>query len=298
MITNFLHAITAQNIEVLHDELLSRHTSFRIGGLARMMVVARTMDDVLIVLQAAREQVETVKILGGGSNILAPDEGYPGVILLPPSGDIRRVSDTVIEADCGVPKAALAVYACREGLAGLEFAHGIPGTVGGGVYMNAGAYGGDMSQVVISTTAVNSTGEVVVIDNAGHKFGNRTSMFKENPGLIILSTRLRLTHGDPRKIRARMDDLMTQRRDKQPLEYPSAGSVFKRPEGHFAGKLIEDSGLKGYTIGGAQVSEKHAGFIINRGGATAADVRCLIEHIQATVLRNYNIELECELEIW
>ena len=296
--SDFLTAIAAMNIEIRRGEPLSRYTSFRIGGPARAIIAARRLGDAVTVIRTAREYGETLKILGGGTNILAPDAGYDGFILLPSWDGVRKIGDVTIEAGAGVSKAALAVYAQREGLAGLEFAHGIPGTVGGGVYMNAGAYGGEMSQVAVSTIAVDSAGNTVEIAAAEHHFSYRASIFRENPGLTILSTRFNLTRDDPAAIRARMDGLMARRRERQPLEYPSAGSVFKRPQGHFAGRLIEDSGLKGYSIGGAQVSEKHAGFIINRGGATSGDVLRLIEYIKTTVLKNYSIELECEIEIW
>ena len=233
--------------------------------------------------------------------MLFDDRGFYGIIIF-----TSHVSDTeyihgnegiLIRVCCGRSLTALADEVGRKhSLTGLEFAYGIPGTVGGAVYMNAGAYGGQMSDVVVETEYFDpADGEIKTIKGEEHTFDYRHSIFSEHPEYIIISTVLKLKEGNAEEIFAVMTKNMTSRREKQPLEYPNAGSTFKRPVGHFAGKLIEDCGLKGLTVGGAQVSEKHAGFIVNRGGATCEDVKRLIEQIQATVLQQTSVELECEI---
>jgi UDP-N-acetylmuramate dehydrogenase len=207
---------------------------------------------------------------------------------------MERLDDTRIRVMAGVTMTRAAVYAANLGLAGLEFAHGIPGTVGGGVYMNAGAYGGEMKQVVETVTVVNKDSEIMVLDNEAMEFGYRHSTIKNQP-FVVTEVTFVLQTGDKTQIKALMDDLAARRRDKQPLEFPSAGSTFKRPEGHFAGALIMNAGLRGFTIGGAQVSEKHCGFVINKGGATAEDVRQVVREVRRIVKEQFDVELEPEV---
>ncbi len=285
-------------LKILQHQPLAPYTSFRIGGPARLLALPEKEAELSGLLQFVHAYAVPLRILGGGSNVLIPDEGIDALVVrLPADGGIR-VEGRNITVAAGCSKAALAQAAASAGLSGLEFAHGIPGTVGGGIRMNAGAYGGEMCGVVQSVTALDPQGQAHFLVNEELKFSYRHSFFSENPGWIITSAKFMLMPDDPEVIYARMRELAARRREKQPLEYPSAGSVFKRPEGYFAGKLIEDAGLKGLTIGGAQVSQKHAGFIINRGGATAQDVRRLVSEIQETVYVRFGVKLECEIEMW
>ncbi|MBR4723883.1 MAG: UDP-N-acetylmuramate dehydrogenase, partial [Clostridia bacterium] len=234
-------------------------------------------------------------VMGNGSNILVSDKGIRGLVIQI-SGNFSRyeISENLIKAESGALLSALSKAAQKSGLSGMEFAGGIPGTLGGAVYMNAGAYGGEMSGIVKSVTYLKN-GEIKKIDD-GFGFGYRRSIFADL-GAVILEAELELKNGNPEEIKAKMEDYKTRRTEKQPLSMPSAGSVFKRPEGHFAGRLIEDAGLKGFQIGGAKVSEKHSGFIVNTGGATAKDVLALIRHIQKTVKEKFDVELETEVKI-
>ena len=237
-------------------------------------------------------------ILGNGSNLLVSDDGIRGVVIRL-DGDFRKITlldDTTIFCGAGATLAYLCKFALNCGLSGLEFAWGIPGTVGGAVFMNAGAYDGEMKDVVHSVSHISPSGEIGRTEKDDLNFGYRTSIYRSN-NMIITGVTLKLKKGNPDEIREKMDDYMLRRSTKQPLEYPSAGSVFKRPEGNFAGALIEQCGLKGKTCGGAQVSEKHAGFIINKSNATAKDVRDLIGEIQKTVSDKTGYNLECELII-
>ncbi len=283
---------------ILEYEPLSRHTSFRIGGPARALICPGRPDDIPAILAAAWRAGVPLLVIGNGTNLLVPDDGVYAVVLKTAvSFTGAWVEDGCLCADAGCLLSRAAVTAQREGLAGLAFAHGIPGTVGGAVVMNAGAYGGEMGGVLERVTFCDEKGEVRELACSHAQFGYRKSPFSADPSLTVLSARLRLSPGDPEAIRAEMDELIARRAASQPLELPSAGSVFKRPDGYYAGKLIEQAGLKGCRIGGAQVSEKHAGFIVNTGGATCDDVRRLIEHIQATVLRLFGVRLECEIRL-
>ena len=285
-------------VTILPDEPLSRHTSFRIGGPAELVVCPRYEDELLLCLKLCRELGIRPRILGGGTNILAPDEGLSGVILLTRGLDgVTRLSDTEIEAGCGLSLARLAVFAQRLGLSGLEFAHGIPGTVGGGMYMNAGAYGGEMVQVAVSARFLNADGTVETLTGEEMGLSYRHSAFMERAG-VILSARFRLTPGDPEAILARMKELAEKRRNSQPLDLPSAGSTFKRPVGGYAAALIQNSGLKGLRVGDAQVSTKHSGFVVNLGQATAADVLELVRQVQERVEADSGIRLEPEVRLW
>ncbi len=278
------------------DVPMQRHTSFRIGGPARRMAFPVNREQLVILLGLAQECGIKPFILGKGTNLLVADEGLDTLVIKTEQMNaIRQLDDVTLEADAGISLARLAVFAQQNGLAGLEFAHGIPGSLGGAVFMNAGAYGGEMKQVVIEVAALFEDGvRYLTADEA--QFAYRHSVFS-NTDAVVLGAKLRLEKGDSAEIRARMDDLMARRKQSQPLEYPSAGSTFKRPTGYFAGTLIEQTGLKGLTVGGAQVSEKHAGFVINIGGATCADVTELIAQVQQRVLDAHGVQLEPEVKI-
>ena len=281
------------------NEPMSRHTSFRIGGPADLLVLPKSARAICGAVKAARAAGLPLTVLGNGSNVLVRDEGIRGVVLCigREYADIQ-IEGTRITAQTGALLSVLSNEAQRAGLTGLEFAGGIPGSLGGALFMNAGAYDGQMADVVLSSCYYDAeSGEIQTLDGKDHAFGYRSSIYKSHPDWIILSAVMQLQEGDPDIIRAKMDDFAGRRRDKQPLNYPSAGSTFKRPEGYFAGKLIQDAGLMGYTIGGAQVSEKHAGFVINRGGATCADVLALMEYVQREVLRQFGVQLEPEVRV-
>ena len=280
---------------IRHDFPLSRVTSFRIGGNADLAVYPADAEAFAYALDTARRENVAYTILGNGSNTLASDKGFRGVAFV--TTDMRgvKIDGTRLTGGCGVLLGSVGTNASHAGLSGVEFANGIPGTLGGAVYMNAGAYGGQLSDVVCETECYDlDAGKVLHLTNAEQHFGYRHSVFMEK-NYIVLSATLQLAAGDPDAIRAEMNDYLQRRREKQPLEYPSAGSVFKRPEGYFAGKLIEDAGLKGLRVGGAVVSPKHAGFIVNTGGATANDVLTLIDKIKESVLKASGVALECEI---
>ena len=280
---------------IRHDFPLSRVTSFHIGGNADLAVYPADAEAFAYALDAVVQAGVPYTVIGNGSNTLVRDSGFRGVVFV--TTDMRRVTidGTRLTGGCGVLLGSVGTNASRAGLAGAEFANGIPGTLGGAVYMNAGAYGGQLADIVCETVCYDlDAKQVLHLDNAAQHFGYRHSVFMEK-NYIILSATLQLTKDEPDAIRARMNDYLARRREKQPLEYPSAGSVFKRPEGHFAGKLIEDAGLKGLCVGGAEVSPKHAGFIVNVGGATARDVLELIERIREKVYAMSGVTLECEI---
>ncbi|MCL2080681.1 MAG: UDP-N-acetylmuramate dehydrogenase [Oscillospiraceae bacterium] len=273
------------------------YTSFRIGGRADLMVSPRDTDELCLVWKRAHETGQPVYLLGNGSNILVSDAGLRGtVIRLTGLNGVTADGDTVT-AQCGARLSKMAVVACNAELKGLAFAHGIPGTVGGALYMNAGAYGGQMSDVIARTVFLGSDGERRELNGAEHNFGYRRGYFTDAADCLILETSAVLKYGHSLDIRRDMDDYAERRRARQPMSQPSAGSVFKRPEGHFAGGLIEQCGLKGLAVGGAKVSEKHAGFIVNTGGAKCADVLKLIEIIQKTVLAKTGVELKPEIKV-
>ncbi|MDL2273580.1 UDP-N-acetylmuramate dehydrogenase [Oscillospiraceae bacterium OttesenSCG-928-G22] len=284
-------------LPVFRDEPMKKHTSFQIGGPADLLVCPRSLGELEGVSALVRSFRVPLFVLGNGTNLLVGDRGIRGVVLKTAGAftKIRVLSDGRLEAESGALLSRLAVTAAENGLAGLAFAHGIPGTVGGAVLMNAGAYGGEMAQVVTKTTYLDKTGALCAISGAEHGFGYRESVFSSMPDSIIVAATLSLSPGSVGDIRAKMRELAESRSEKQPLTEPSAGSAFKRPPGHFAGKLIADCGLKGYACGGAFVSEKHAGFVVARAGATANDVRALLAHIQETVYRETGVSLEPEI---
>ncbi len=276
------------------NEEMKNHTSFKIGGKCDCFVMPKTVKELKEVIKKIKQLKMPYFILGKGSNILVSDGGIEGAVISMSDINGITVKGEIITAMSGETVASLCNEAYKNGLSGLEFAFGIPGSVGGGVYMNAGAYGGEFSDTIISAEYLNQDGEIIKVDAEDMALGYRTSIFKQNGG-IILSASFKLSRGDKAEIKAKMDDFLNRRKTKQPLEYGSAGSTFKRPEGHFAGALIEKNGLKGKTVGGAQVSQKHAGFVINYNNATANDVKRLMEEIKKTVKENDGIELEPEI---
>ena len=285
--------VTEQN--VLIDEPMCDHTTFRIGGKADVFVSIINEHEILRLLDLLKSRQIPFFILGNGSNILVSDSGYRGVIIeIGSAYSGVRMLDDIVVAKAGTTMAKLSHFAMENNLTGLEFASGIPGTVGGGIIMNAGAYGGEMRQITYRVKAVTPSGEVVYLSNADMEFEYRNSKAKRE-GYIILQAEFRLHHGEKSVIEGIMRDLAGKRRDKQPLEYPSAGSTFKRPQGYYAGKLIADAGLKGLSVGGARVSEKHAGFLINTGSSTAADMYELINQVRTKVKEAYSVVLEPEV---
>lgn len=287
------------DMTVERDVPMSRHTSFRIGGPARRMAFPESREQLVILLGLAEECGIRPFLLGRGTNLLVSDRGLDTLVIKTAERmtSIRRLDDVTLEADVGVLLSRLAVYAQQAGLAGLEFAHGIPGSMGGAVCMNAGAYGGEMKQVLRSAAVLFPEEGIRTLSCEELNLSYRHSLLTEHPEAVVLYAEFELTPGDPEAIRAAMRELMAKRKASQPLEWPSAGSTFKRPEGHFAGTLIDQCGLKGLTVGGAQVSEKHAGFLINRGGATFVDMAELIRQVQQRVLVETGVTLEPEVKI-
>lgn len=284
-----------QSDNVFVDEPMCNHTTFRIGGNADVYVRVINDHEVADLIKYLKEKSVPFFIIGKGSNLLVSDDGYRGVIIeIGSNYSGVRMMDATIVAKAGTSMSRLSRFAMENGYTGLEFASGIPGTVGGGVIMNAGAYGGEMRQVVYRVRVMTPNGEVKMMSNDEMEFEYRNSKAKKE-GYIILQVEFRLTKGEPEVIEGIMRDLSVKRKEKQPLEYPSAGSTFKRPEGYFAGKLIADAELKGYSIGGAQVSEKHAGFLINAGDATASDMYKLIKEVQQKVSDKFEVSLEPEV---
>lgn len=282
---------------VLTEEPLSKHTSFRIGGPARRMAFPATPEEMVLLCGYAEEQGLQPLVIGNGTNLLIADEGLDRLVISTRKMDaIEVVGEGVIRAGAGATLARLAAIACDMALDGLAFAHGIPGSVGGAVAMNAGAYGGEMKDVV-SRVAVLFPDGIRYLNRKEMDFSYRHSLLSDHPDAVILYSEFALQSGYKETIRATMQDLMARRKDKQPLEYPSAGSTFKRPAGNFAGALIEQAGLKGFTVGGAQISEKHAGFVINVGSATCHDVLALMGAVQKQVQERFDVLLEPEVKI-
>ena len=282
--------------KVLFEEPMSSHTTFRIGGPAEVFLMPESYEQIRSALALCREEGVPYFVLGNGSNLLVSDSGYRGVIIQMDRnmGDIE-LKGTEIRACAGALLSSVAAAARKASLTGFEFAGGIPGTLGGAVVMNAGAYGGEMKDVLREVTVMTKEGDIRVIPSDRLELGYRTSIIKK-AGYLVLEAVISLEKGDPQAIQEKTKELASKRTEKQPLDYPSAGSTFKRPEGYFAGKLIMDSGLRGFRVGGAQVSEKHCGFVINTGGATAKDVKELMDHVIRTVKENYNITLEPEVK--
>lgn len=281
---------------ILLDEPMSRHTTFRVGGPADFFVTPKAKEEVRDVIRICKEAGMPYYIIGNGSNLLVSDAGYRGVIVqLYKEMNEVKVEGDLVKAQAGALLSGIAAKALGAELSGFEFASGIPGTIGGACVMNAGAYGGEMKDVLESVTVLTGEGKIIELGRNELELGYRTSVIAKK-GYIVLGAVLKLERGDGEKIKTYMDELKEKRVTKQPLEYPSAGSTFKRPEGYFAGKLIEDAGLRGFQVGGAQVSEKHCGFVINRDHATAADIMELMRQVQIRVKENSGVDLEPEVK--
>ena len=276
---------------------MKNYTSFKVGGPAELFLSPEDAGQTAKLVRFCEKEEIPVFVLGKGSNLLVSDRGIKGaVIYTGKQCGISLVDENTVRAQSGASLAQLCTFALENSLSGLEFAYGIPGTVGGAVFMNAGAYGGEMKDVLLNSEYVSTDGTSGELDNEAMELSYRHSAY-ENSNLVITAASVRLAPADRNEIKSTMNDILARRKEKQPLEYPSAGSTFKRPEGNFAGALIEQCGLKGVTVGGAQVSEKHAGFIINRGGATAADILSLIKHVQARVKAQTGVSLETEIRL-
>jgi len=289
------------------DEPMSEHTSFQIGGAADAFCLPESREQLYVLLAFAQRESVPCLVIGNGTNLLVSDKGIRGMVIATTVLNELRIEEHTLISDCGVEIKTLCEQALTAGLSGLEFACGIPGTVGGAVFMNAGAYGGEIADILheslcfdpllISSDPYQSFDQCLIsLDNPAHQFAYRHSSLQDR-GLIHLSSAFRLHPATQSEIKARMDDFSDQRSSKQPLDMPSAGSVFKRPPGHFTGKLIDDCGLRGYRIGGAMISDKHCGFIVNTGTATAADVLALIDHIRRSVLERFGVHLETEIRL-
>jgi UDP-N-acetylmuramate dehydrogenase len=287
--------MTITDLEIIKNEPMSKHTSFKIGGNADFVAFPKTTDELIAVWNYCRENNVPLTVLGDGANVLVADAGIRGVVAFTNKMNAVEVLENKVRALSGTRLSALAEAAAGASLAGLEFASGIPGTVGGAIYMNAGAYNHDIQEFIESVTLFFED-KIIVKSRDEMQFGYRKSI-AQNGDMLILDATFVLSQGDAAVIREEIKDLMARRRKTQPLEYHSAGSFFKRPEGNFAGKLIQDSGLKGFAIGGAQVSDKHAGFVINKGNATASDVIKLMHHVQHTVYKKFGVHLEPEVRI-
>lgn len=290
----FCMTLGSDNVR-LHEPM-KKHTTFRIGGPADYYLCPHSTEELQKILQICRENKLEFFILGNGSNLLVSDKGYRGVViqLWKNFSDIET-EDNTITVKAGAPLSKVAAEALEESLTGMEFASGIPGTMGGAVMMNAGAYGGEMKDIIREVTVLTREGELLTLSKEEMNFGYRTSVVKEK-GYVVISAVLQLRKGDREEIRKVMDELKERRVTKQPLDMPSAGSTFKRPEGYFAGKLIMDAGLRGFSVGGAQISEKHCGFVVNKGDATAADVLGLIGEVQKRVQEKFGVALEPEVK--
>ncbi len=282
---------------ILWQEPMTLHTSFKIGGPADLFFKPQSIEDLTAMIDLCQKSSIPFYIMGNGSNLLVGDQGYRGVII-----QVYRnlssfsIEGNTVEAEAGILLSKLANRVYDAGLEGFEFASGIPGTLGGAVYMNAGAYGGEMKDIIVSAKVLTQGGDVKTLSNEALELGYRHSALM-NEGDIVLSTKMVLVPGEQKVIRAKMDELNFRRKDKQPVEKPSAGSTFKRPVGYYAGKLIMDAGLRGYQLGGARVSDKHCGFVINTGNATSKDVMALIQHIQREVKNQFGVDLEPEVRM-
>ena len=300
-LTDFQRKITAflPNIELRFQEPMAKHTSFRIGGPAEVMAFPKTREELAEVLKVSALLDCKTAILGAGTNVLAPDEGIPGlVICLKDCLDgMEQLDETSIRVMAGVTMSRAAVFAANLGLAGLEFAHGIPGSVGGGVYMNAGAYGGEICQVCTRVEVMDREGNIRILTGEEMQFSYRHSILEDRGGIVI-SVDFSLEKKPVEEIKAKMKELMGKRSASQPLDLPSAGSAFKRPVGGYAAALIDQAGMKGYQVGGAAISTKHAGFAVNLGGATAEDVKNLLRQVSDKVFENSGIRIEPEVRIW
>ena len=287
------------NVELRFDEPMSRHTSFRIGGPVAVMAFPKSAEELAEILKVSALMDIKPAILGAGTNVLAPDEGIDGLVvcLKDCMGGMEQLDETTIRVAAGVTMTRAAMFAANLGLGGMEFAHGIPGTIGGGVYMNAGAYGGEIKDICTFVDVMDKAGNITRRTAEEMKFSYRHSVLEDEGG-IVLAAEFKLVPASPEDVKAKMKELQAKRSASQPLDLPSAGSAFKRPVGGFAAALIDQAGLKGYTVGGAGISTKHAGFAVNVGGATAADVRNLLSQVSDIVFEKSGIRLEPEVRIW
>ena len=286
-------------VELRFDEPMSRHTSFRIGGPVAVMAFPKSAEELAEILKVSALMDITPAILGAGTNVLAPDEGMDGLVvcLKDCMGGMEQLDETTIRVAAGVTMTRAAMFAANLGLGGMEFAHGIPGTIGGGVYMNAGAYGGEIKDICVSVDVMDMAGNITRRSGEDMKLSKRHSILEDEGG-IVLSAEFKLNPASTEDVKAKMKELQAKRSASQPLDLPSAGSAFKRPVGGFAAALIDQAGLKGYTVGGAAISSKHAGFAVNVGGATAADVENLLKQVSDIVFEKSGIRLEPEVRIW
>lgn len=302
LMTALRQDLQAANLSYTEREPLAAHTTFRIGGPAAFWCVPHDVAQLRATLACCKAHAVRYYLLGNGSNTLFADEGFDGVVvdlreLAPPVTVATQRDKVALTAGAGMTLGRLCAEAQQRGLAGLEFACGIPGTVGGAVYMNAGAYGGELKDVLTEVTFLDETLNLRTLPVTELAMGYRTSVFEKNPSWCVVSATVTLQPGDAAQILAQMQDYLQRRKDKQPLEWPSAGSTFKRPQGAFAGKLIEECGLRGFAVGGAQISEKHCGFVINKGGATCADVVALTEEVKRIVREKTGFILEREIRV-
>lgn len=287
-----------EGISYIENEPMALHTTFKIGGPARLAVFPKNENEISDVIKKCKEENVRYMVVGNGSNLLVADEGIDAVVILlgKEFGEVKLIDDTTIFAEAGAPLMKVCRFALENGLSGLEFAYGIPGSCGGGAFMNAGAYGGELGDVMFRCDHIDKDGNKGSLEGNDLKLAYRHSAYYEN-GCVITGAYFKMQKADKEEIKAKMDDYMSRRRDKQPLEYPSAGSTFKRPEGNFAGALIEQCGLKGTRVGGAEISTKHAGFVINKGGATCKDVLDLCKKVADTVKAEKGIDLEMEVRV-
>jgi UDP-N-acetylmuramate dehydrogenase len=287
--------IGSENIKT--DEPMKEHITFRVGGPADYYITPDSNEQIVSAIKLCKKYDVPFYIIGNGSNLIVRDEGFRGAIIeIGTNMSEITVEGTTVTAQAGAILAKVAVCAMENSLTGMEFAHGIPGTLGGAVTMNAGAYGGEMKDILVSVQVINDDGEIIMVPADDLKLGYRYSVVPKKH-YVVLSATMQLKEGDKEAIKETMADLSAKRREKQPLEYPSAGSTFKRPEGYFAGKLIEDAGLKGYAVGGAMVSKKHSGFVINYDSATAEDILTLIDNVREKVYEQFGVELETEVKV-
>lgn len=285
--------ISEENIFI--DEPMKKYTSFKIGGVADIFIKVKSVQELQYIIEVAKKENILVTIIGNGSNLLVKDNGIRGIVIML-NMDKIEIEDTIVTVEAGVKLGFLAQKLLKEELTGFEFAAGIPGSIGGAVRMNAGAYGGEMKDIIVETKCLTPSGEIVTLSNEEQEFSYRHSIFMENR-YIVLETKIKLQKGNKDEIKAKMDDYAQQRKEKQPISLPSAGSTFKRGTDFVTAKVIDECGLKGFSIGDAQVSTKHAGFVVNNGNATAEDVLRLIEHVQKVVLEKTGKKIELEIEV-
>lgn len=285
--------ISEENIFI--DEPMKKHTSFKIGGVADIFIKVKSVQELQYIIEVAKKENILVTIIGNGSNLLVKDNGIRGIVIML-NMDKIEIEDTIVTVEAGVKLGFLAQKLLKEELTGFEFAAGIPGSIGGAVRMNAGAYGGEMKDIIVETKCLTPSGEIVTLSNEEQEFSYRHSIFMENR-YIVLETKIKLQKGNKDEIKAKMDDYAQQRKEKQPISLPSAGSTFKRGTDFVTAKVIDECGLKGFSIGDAQVSTKHAGFVVNNGNATAEAVLSLIEHVQKVVLEKTGKKIELEIEV-